>query len=628
VSEQRYSKNPLIKGAEVIAHFQNRENPLTEDEIVKIITDREVARQAIQEGRITKKERYRLIEQAKENLASREGISELKNIKYLEMPDISSDANNINEIEEHLEKKQSPADRYKRQDRYMRSESTTPLILGGINDSQGIKDLIKAEQTKIERKPSDIGPWGEKGARRVLREPAGLRYGADYTDIVRAPGRAGVSSGLIGGIRESVSSDSAARAERKAMQEAVKKMITADQANINNAGRGLRQVHDAIARNEKEILNNFGYQTTGQYPYTPKVTALVPEGGVVDYPDQRSYDELIDRELGLRTRQQLMSMKEDEYVAAYGGMGAQQFIDNYSTLGENMSVAPKIDITLETTNFVNKLRDMEKQGFNVTDGSMTNIRSANELDAIVRELQQRASRGELKNTKGDTRKMYLDKPIQQGNKSKKNIYADQEKFGVLEVLNALGYRDNEKRYLAMALDQIQQARRNKVNEQSKRAYMTREKVQGPARPHFYYDDAEAIDGRTARIPLLQLEQKFAVGGGDASAGALQGNRDALKQSSLSGRVYKGRDREAIIANNIERAIEARGKAIQANAPDRGRDEFEQKMAKMRDDIEITERTQKRSDEDLKRRAAIASQIIETLPPVGRRSTYPRQLGKY
>ena len=315
-------------------------------------------------------------------------------------------------------------------------------------------------------------------------------------------------------------------------------------------------------------------------------------------------------------------------VAAYGGMGAQQFIDNYSTLGENMSVAPKIDITLETTNFVNKLRDMEKQGFNVTDGSMTNIRSANELDAIVRELQQRASRGELKNTKGDTRKMYLDKPIQQGNKNKKNIYADQEKFGVLEVLNALGYRDNEKRYLAMALDQIQQARRNKVNEQSKRAYMTREKVQGPARPHFYYDDAEAIDGRTARIPLLQLEQKFAVGGGDASAGALQGNRDALKQSSLSGRVYKGRDREAIIANNIERAIEARGKAIQANAPDRGRDEFEQKMAKMRDDIEITERTQKRSDEDLKRRAAIASQIIETLPPVGRRSTYPRQLGKY
>ena len=71
--------------------------------------------------------------------------------------------------------------------------------------------------------------------------------------------------------------------------------------------------------------------------------------------------------------------------------------------------------------------------------------------------------------------MYLDKPIQQGSKSKKNIYADQEKFGVLEVLNALGYRDNEKRYLAMALDQIQQARRNKVNEQSKRAYMTRKR---------------------------------------------------------------------------------------------------------------------------------------------------------
>ena len=105
MSEQRYSKNPLIKGAEVIAHFQNKENPLSEDEIIAIITNRDVARRAVKEGKITKKERYRLIEQAKQNLANREAISELKGIKYLEMPDTSADANNINEVEAHLEKK-------------------------------------------------------------------------------------------------------------------------------------------------------------------------------------------------------------------------------------------------------------------------------------------------------------------------------------------------------------------------------------------------------------------------------------------------------------------------------------------------------------------------------------------
>ena len=648
MSEQRYSKNPLIKGAEVIAHFQNKENPLSEDELVEIITNRDVARRAVQEGKITKKERYRLIEQAKQNLANREAISELQGIKYLEMPDISADANKINEIEAHLEKKQSPADRYKRQDRYMRGESTTPLILGGIDDNKGINDLIKAEKESIRRKPADIGAYGEGGARRVLREPAGLRYGADYRDIVRAPARAGISSGLIGGIRESVSSDNAARAERKAMQDAVRQMIAADQANISDAGRQLRQFHDAVARGQAARLDAFGYQTTGQYPYIPKVTAdavelvstkppfLAPGGGVVGYADQNlesfigglSDADLVNRELGLRTRQQLMKMTDAEYRAAYGGMGAQQFIDNYSTLGENMSVAPQIDITLETTNFVNKLRDMEKQGFNVTDASRTNIRSAAELDDIINLLRQRASLGELKNTKGEPRKMYLSKPIRNDKKEKKSVYADQEKFGVLEVLDAMGYRDGEKRYLAMALDQIQQARRNKVNEQSKRAYLTRQRTQGPVRPHFYFDEAEAVDGKASFIPLEQLDRKFAVGGGDASAAALQGNTDALKQSSLSGRVFKGRDRAAIVANDIERAIAARGKAIQEGVPDRGRAEFEQKMQKMQDSIETTERTQKRSDDDLKRRAAIASQIIETLPPVGRRSSYPRQLGKY
>ena len=51
---QRYSDNPLIRGAEVINHFREQGRGLTEKQIERAIIDNAYARELVQSGQITK----------------------------------------------------------------------------------------------------------------------------------------------------------------------------------------------------------------------------------------------------------------------------------------------------------------------------------------------------------------------------------------------------------------------------------------------------------------------------------------------------------------------------------------------------------------------------------------------
>ena len=640
----------LISSEKVIEHFRNQGRPLDSAEVVQIITNPKFAREAIQSGQITKKERNALVRQARENLAKRENKSELKGVGFYDNPDLTVDAALQNDIDAVLEKRKTDSQRYRAQEDYLTREPTTPLITGGVKDADV---LVKEARQKIKEKPKDIGAYGEGGATRILREPAGLYEGGDYRDIAVAPQGSVRNRGLIGGIQGALSADSSAREELERMRSLSRKMIEADEARITPAGRGLRQLNNLLEAKRREEVALKGPLTSGTYPLTLKevITQAIPVqgptgpitfGGPAGYTDPAqtrllgNEQDLINRELGLRTRAQQAAMTDAAYLSAYGGMGAQQFIDNYAMPGEFSKQMPNIDITLETTNLVNKLRERGDLGFDVVGSGVTNVRSASELDTIISRLRQAAAEDKLRTKGNKKRTIRLDKPTNEGRSPKRNLVADQEAFGVLELLNELDYGEGEKRKLAMALDVMQQARMNKVNASSKQAYFTRRpdarldvggRLQGPVdnrQGQMIFDSAEAIDGRFVSIPLQQAERKFAVGGDDASIGALKGQGNAQTQAALSGRVYKGRDRDAIVANAIERAITARGKAIAQNVPDRGRSEFEDKMSDMERSIGITERTQGRADADLRRRAQAASEIIATLPPVGRRSNFPRR----
>lgn len=628
MSEQRYSKNPLIKGAEVIAHFQNRENPLTEDEIVKIITDREVARQAIQEGRITKKERYRLIEQAKENLRSREPLSELKNLGYAQEYDVTADAALQNDNEELNSKKQSDNQRYRRNVQLLTEDGTTPGIRGDI-DSR-LERIIKDRRNQIKRDKDKK----QDGIRRQVYEPA--KSGFDYENITLAPAsgtRGTAAEQILGATR----ARDAARAERQAMQNEVKKMIAADQARLTDAGREKRDLNNMIAaiaagrESDRMPVNRVLSQPgllTGAPPVTAQAVQLVssappflaPGGGVVGYADQnlKSFlggvpdDELIANKLGMRTNEELAAMKEAEYIRQYGGMGAQQFIENYNTPSQ-YGKQPKIDATLELSNFVQRLRQVAGQ--NVLPTTFSDIRSASDLDLAVSNA--------VKAVSDEDQKLYLKKP-QEGTTKAANIYVRPNEAGVLEVLNKMRYNDSEQRYLAMALDQIQQARSNQVNAAQKYAYFTRQPIQGPADPRkglLFTGAGEAIDEFKGKRIDLQQDSKMRVDD-DASIGALLTDKPGSQQKSLlrRGPFYSrqtGETRGPIKTreHNME-ALNAERQRRQNTDNPMTRDEYVAGVQDTREKQVQNYVTQVRASRDRKRRAQQQQDIVNRrgLPP--------------
>lgn len=531
MSEKRFSDNPLIRGAEVINHFAEQGRGLSEKEIERAIIDNAYARELVKTGQITSKERGRLRAQARENLRDREPLSELKGLGFAQEYDVTADAALQNDNDDLNVKKKSDDQRYMRDLRDSNSEPTLPGIRGGI-DSDLLK-RIQDRRTQI-RENRRRNP---DGITRTVYEPSAS--GFDYENLAVAPAsgvRGTVAQQILGATR----AGDAARAERQAMQDEVKKMIAADQARLTDAGRQKRDLNNMIAaiaagRESDRMPVNRVLSNPNSLFGAPPVTAqavqmLAPGGGVVGYADQNlqsflggvSDDDLIANKLGMRTNEELAAMKERDYVRQYGGMGAQQFIENFNTPSQ-YGKQVKIDAPLELTNFVQRLRQVA--GLNVLPTTFSDIRSAGELDTAVSNAVNAIS--------GNNQKLYLKKP-QEGTTKAANIHVKPNEAGVLEVLNKMRYDDSEQRYLAMALDQLQQARSNQVNAAQKYAYFTRQPIQGPADPRkglLFTGAGEAIDEFQGARINLQQDSKMRVDG-DASIGALPTDKPGSQQKSL------------------------------------------------------------------------------------------------
>ena len=641
MAEQLYSSNPLIRGAEVINYFKEQGRPLSEKEIERAIIDNEFARELVKTGKISLAERGRLRTQARDNLRSREPLSELKGIGYLKDYDITADAALQNDNDEINGKQKSDIERYRRDVRFSIDEGTLPGIRGDINEElqQRIRDRRSQIAEDRYSKPD--------GKKRKVYEPA--KPGFDYENITLAPasgGRGTTAQQILGATRAS----DAARAERQAMQNEVKKMVAADQARLTDAGRQKRDLNNMIAaiaagRESDRMPVNRVLSNPNSLFGAPPVTAqavemvsteppfLAPGGGVVGYVDQNlSWDDKsflggepdssygVNR-LGKITTRELAAMSTPAYISQFGGMGAQQFIDNFSMPNEfGKQVA--IDAPLELTNFVQRLR--QTAGQNVLPTTFSDIRSARDLDDAVKNA--------ISSITAKNEKLYLPKP-KAGTRQAQNIFVRPNEAGVLEVLNKMDYDDSEKRYLAMALNQIQQARSNNVNAAQKYAYLTRQPIQGPRRANFYTGAGETIDemmGRSSRIDLQQ-DSRMRVDN-DASIGALPTDKPGGQQKSLlrRGPFYNratGELRGPIKTreHNMKSLNAERQRRLSSGDP-MTRDEYVAKVQDTREKQVQNYVAQVRESRDRKRRAQKEQDIKNRigLPPA--EPTVPRSIG--
>lgn len=192
------SKNKLIEGANILAYFQNQGQTkegtplrrdgrprLSEEELVNIIIDKKAARKAIQEGKITPRERNALMRQAGRQLQQfdndetgikRENKSRNRIVTAEELDRLDSQGQGRDQSEMmdgQYEKSGREADNsaYVRQARYLMDESAKPAFVGS------------AGEQKIYPKLADK----ERKRRRYVKD---LRYGDDYENIAVAPASA------------------------------------------------------------------------------------------------------------------------------------------------------------------------------------------------------------------------------------------------------------------------------------------------------------------------------------------------------------------------------------------------------------------------------------------------------
>ena len=157
---------------------------------------------------------------------------------------------------------------------------------------------------------------------------------------------------------------------------------------------------------------------------------------------------------------------------------------------------PQVDITLQTTNFANRLRDLQGYGM---EGVSANIRSVDELQRVV------AAVGSKAQAKGQ--QLYRFDP-----ETGKNIPS--ATAGPAEVMNLMRMSPGEQQQFANAMYQMEAARRSSVNENPTGVYLSRMTKQGPqpmGQADVTFDAAEAVGGDLTTVARQRKGSSIRVG---------------------------------------------------------------------------------------------------------------------
>ena len=162
---------------------------------------------------------------------------------------------------------------------------------------------------------------------------------------------------------------------------------------------------------------------------------------------------------------------------------------DYREGGRTFGDYPQVDITLQTTNFANKVRDFgARYGMPALGQVSANIRSVDELQKVVSYIASESAKQGRGLTVPDPQNP--SKSLPAGNKT------------VSGVMNAIGMTAGEQQQFSNAMFQLDAARRSSVNQNPTGVYLSR--TGGPTQG-INFDAAEAINpsegqAKVARIP--------------------------------------------------------------------------------------------------------------------------------
>ena len=298
---------------------------------------------------------------------------------------------------------------------------------------------------------------------------------------------------------------------------------------------------------------------------------------------------------------------------------------------------PQANISKETTDFSNRVRNV-LAGMELpnTPTISDNVRNIDEIERVAKFIQKELEK------RGDT--LMIRNPDETSRT--KNIPAGTQV--VSGLMQKLGMTSGDEERLANAMFQLDAAKRSSVNQNPTGTYLSRtgeptKDVIFNAPPEGFgsIPIAQQSGGSSIRVgtdskgkPIKQ-DIRSAMAGLDAQRGGAAAQKpfigmpaDRPTQSTVRGPmdatllqepVYNrtGQTNPDAIRATLERLSESRAK--------KGESKADAAIRRKRNEANIigAQAVQRRADEDLARRADAMSTIISSLPPIARRSSFPR-----
>ena len=186
---------------------------------------------------------------------------------------------------------------------------------------------------------------------------------------------------------------------------------------------------------------------------------------------------------------------------------------DYREGGRTFGDFPQTDITLQTTNFANKVRDYgERNGLPALGQVSANIRSVDELQKVVSYIANNSQQGL---TIPDPQRPGASLPA--GNRT------------VAGVMNAIGMTIGEQQQFANAMFQLDAARRSSVNQNPTGTYLSRT---GEPTKGVQFDAAEAINASEGQAKVARIPKGSTIRTGTDSAGKPQRRSIVTQLSQL------------------------------------------------------------------------------------------------
>ena len=482
---QHDGREQLIKGAELAA--AGRTLGMSEEETLAAVS-RQFRRQRRADDRVTERDVMRQMVQSAATTTSDVGGGEIKGVRY----------EDEDELARAFGEDQSDFQNFRADDRGFTTDEETGLLRRETFDETRGESVDFAPQSAVRDALTQLE--AEAGKQSSLQSRLmGVFGGNDerQASIARIRGR----------LEEDLRPDK--EADRALGQEAVRRDNRRFDSEVQEANNYRAAAEaDSIARHGYTINGPgaFADENIGRIAEIKSLGKIGETAHVVRTANDAIKGQVTRRHDGVYLDPQTgdpVAVQGPELPAALVGdripnngsssdnlnapQSAQEWITlnrpDYREGGRTFGDYPQVDITRETTNFANKLREMEGYGM---QGVSTNIRSVDELQRVVDRIVDVSGK--------QGKQLYRFNP-----ETRKNEPSSAP--GTAEVMNLLRMNEGDQQRLANALFQLDAAKRSSVNQNPTGTYLSRT---GEPTKGVVFDAAEAIDSSAGQAPVARI----------------------------------------------------------------------------------------------------------------------------